>query len=90
MSKKDLLQEGLKGGLNRLLSPTTSTSDSKVDSKASASAKPAKEKAVHCNFLIDKSIHTRMKYLAIEKEMSLREIVNVAMREYLERNEKKR
>lgn len=88
MSKKDLLQEGLKGGLNGLLSPTTSTNDTKAESKAEA--KPAKEKAVHCNFLIDKSIHTRMKYLAIEKEMSLREIVNVAMREYLERNEKKR
>lgn len=84
MSKKDLLQEGLKGGLNGLLSPTTSTNDNKAESKVAA--KPAKEKAVHCNFLIDKSIHTRMKYLAIEKEMSLREIVNEAMREYLERN----
>jgi|MGYP000502148741 hypothetical protein len=30
-----------------------------------------------------------MKYLAIDKNMSLREIVNEAMKEYLERNEKK-
>jgi hypothetical protein len=28
-----------------------------------------------------------MKYLAIKKNMSLRDIVNVAMREYLEKNE---
>ena len=44
--------------------------------------------AVHCNFVINKSIHTRMKYLAIEKNMSLRDIVNEAMREYLEKHEK--
>ena len=54
-----------------------------------AAEKQPKEKAVHCNFVIDKSIHTRMKYLAIDKNMSLREIVNEAMKEYLERNEKK-
>jgi len=29
-----------------------------------------------------------MKYLAIEKNMSLRDIVNEAMREYLEKHEK--
>lgn len=36
----------------------------------------------------NKSIHTRMKYLAIEKNMSLRDIVNEAMKEYLEKHEK--
>lgn len=88
MGKSDFLKEGLKGGLNGLLS---STSTAKKEEKVTdaASENPAKEKAVHCNFVIDKSIHTRMKYLAIDKNMSLREIVNVAMREYLERNEKK-
>lgn len=43
---------------------------------------------MHCNFVIDKSVHTRMKFLAIEKNMSLRDIVNEAMREYLEKNGK--
>ena len=47
-----------------------------------------KELAVHCNFVIDKSVHTRMKFLAIEKNMSLRDIVNEAMKEYLEKNGK--
>ena len=75
MGKSDLLKEGLKGGLNGLLTPTSTAKK--------------EEKAVHCNFVIDKSIHTRMKYLAIDKNMSLREIVNEAMKEYLERNEKK-
>ncbi|EXY76652.1 hypothetical protein M124_4443, partial [Bacteroides fragilis str. 3988T(B)14] len=50
--------------------------------------KTEKEPAVHCNFVIDKSVHTRMKFLAIEKNMSLRDIVNEAMKEYLEKNEK--
>lgn len=88
MGKSDLLKEGLKGGLNGLLSPTSTVNKEEKVTDAT-SGKPAKEKAVHCNFVIDKSIHTRMKYLAIDKNMSLREIVNVAMREYLERNEKK-
>lgn len=51
-------------------------------------SKKEKEPAVHCNFVIDKSIHTRMKYLAIEKNMSLRDIVNEAMKEYLAKHEK--
>ena len=42
---------------------------------------------VHCNFVINKSIHTRMKFLAIKKNMSLKDIVNEAMKEYLEKNE---
>lgn len=88
MGKSDLLKEGLKGGLNGLLSPTSTVKKEEKTTDAAAEI-PAKEKAVHCNFVIDKSIHTRMKYLAIDKNMSLREIVNVAMREYLERNEKK-
>ena len=33
------------------------------------------------------SIHTRMKYLAIKKGMSLRDIVNEAMTEYLKRHD---
>ena len=52
------------------------------------SSKTEKEPAVHCNFVIDKSVHTRMKFLAIEKNMSLRDIVNEAMKEYLEKNGK--
>lgn len=56
--------------------------------KETAPAKAEKEPAVHCNFVIDKSVHTRMKFLAIEKNMSLRDIVNEAMREYLEKNGK--
>lgn len=88
MGKSDLLKEGLKGGLDGLLSPTSSVKKEEKSTEIT-SEKSAKEKAVHCNFVIDKSIHTRMKYLAIDKNMSLREIVNVAMRECLERNEKK-
>ena len=84
MGKSDLLKDSMKGGLDGLLSPT-------IKSRTEKPAVPVsgkKEPAVHCNFVIDKSIHTRMKYLAIEKGMSLKDIVNEAMREYLERNGK--
>lgn len=69
------MKNGMKSGLDGLLSST------KKDPQK-------KEPAVHCNFVIDKSVHTRMKFLAIEKNMSLRDIVNEAMKEYLEKNGK--
>lgn len=84
MGKGDLLKDSMKGGLEGLLSPTAKSRTEKQTVAISGK----KEPAVHCNFVIDKSIHTRMKYLAIEKGMSLKDIVNEAMREYLERNGK--
>ena len=81
MGKSDLLKDGMKSGLDGLLSSTKKS----PQKKETAPAKAEKEPAV---FVINKSIHTRMKYLAIEKNMSLRDIVNEAMREYLEKHEK--
>lgn len=74
----------MKSGLDGLLSSTKNSP--RQEQPASATAE--KETAVHCNFVINKSIHTRMKFLAIEKNMSLKDIVNEAMKEYLEKNEK--
>jgi predicted HicB family RNase H-like nuclease len=84
MAKANSLKDSMKGGLNALLTSTTP----KEAPATTQSTAPKKETAVHCNFVINKSIHTRMKYLALEKNMSLRDIVNQAMTEYLERNEK--
>ena len=84
MGKSDLLKDGMKRGLDGLLTSPKKT----PQKKETAPAKSEKEPAVHCNFVIDKSVHTRMKFLAIEKNMSLRDIVNEAMREYLEKNGK--
>lgn len=83
MSKRDLLKDGMKGGLNGLLSSTNKVTEEQT-SKASGTTS---EVPVHCNFLINKSIHIRMKYLAIKKGMTLRDIVNEAMNEYLQRND---
>lgn len=83
MAKKDLTGD-MKSGLDGLLSSTKRT----VSEKPQAAPVAKKEPAVPCNFVIDKSIHTRMKYLAIDKNMSLRDIVNEAMREYLEKHGK--
>lgn len=85
MGKRDLLKDSMKGGLNSLLS---STAPSYTEDKP-AKVATEKETAVHCNFLINKSVHTRMKYLAIDKNMSLKDIVNEAMKEYLDKYEKK-
>ncbi|GAB0483131.1 Uncharacterised protein [Alistipes sp. cv1] len=84
MGKQDLLKDSMKTGLDGLLSPT------KTAAREKRTVAPAAEKetAVHCNFVINKSIHTRMKFLAIEKNMSLKDIVNEAMKEYLEKNGK--
>ena len=87
MSKNNELKEGLRGGLDSLFS---STSSAKAE-PAEAPEAPArsKEKAVHCNFVIDRSIHTRMKYLALDLNKSLKEAVNDALLEYLEQHEGK-
>ena len=86
MGKSDQLKNSMKGGLNGLITSTASaTREEKTTSNASEV-----EKAVHCNFVIKKSIHTRMKYLAIDKNMSLKDIVNAAMEEYLNKYEIKR
>lgn len=81
MGKSDLLKDSMKSGLDGLLSSTKKS----PQKKETTSVKTEKEPAVHCNFVIDKSVHTRMKFLAIEKNMSLRDIVNEAMKEYLEK-----
>ena len=83
MAKKDLTGD-MKSGLDGLLSPTKKTAGEKRQEAPTTK----KEPAVHCNFVIDKSIHTRIKYLAIDKNMSLRDIVNEAMKEYLEKHGK--
>lgn len=84
MSKSDSLKDGMKSGLDGLLS-STRKSPSK---KEPVPVKTEKEPAVHCNFVINKSIHTRMRLLSIEKGMALKDIVNEAMTEYLEKNGK--
>lgn len=86
MGKSDQLKNSMKGGLNGLLSSTAPVVNEEKPSKTSSE----NEKAVHCNFVIKKSIHTRMKYLAIDKNMSLKDIVNAAMEEYLDKYETKR
>ena len=87
MNKSDKLKNSMKGGLNGLLSSTAK--EEKTDMQNTGYS-TQKEKAVHCNFIINKSIHTRMKYLAIEKDMSLKDIVNKAMEEYLDKYETKK
>ena len=89
MSKSSMLKEGMKGGLNGLLSSTKKPSKEQIATETDTpqSVSETTEVPVHCNFLINKSIHTRMKYLAIKKGMSLRGIVNEAMTEYLKRHD---
>lgn len=55
MSKSDSLKNGMRSGLDGLLSSTGKS----TQKKEPAPVKAEKEPAVHCNFVIDKSIHTR-------------------------------
>lgn len=87
MGKSSMLEEGMKGGLNGLLSSTKKPTKEQKPTEAVSAPSVDAEIPVHCNFLINKSIHTRMKYLAIKKGMSLRDIVNEAMTEYLKRHD---
>jgi hypothetical protein len=96
MSKSESLKDGIAGGLNGLLSSTIASpqkpaSSPKASTKRSdkkAKASEPKDTFVYCNYLISKSTHDRMKHLAIEKNISLRQMVNEAMLAYLKKNEK--
>ena len=56
MGKSDLLKDSMKSGLDGLLSSTKKS----PQKKEATPLKTEKEPAVHCNFVIDKSVHTRM------------------------------
>lgn len=65
-NKKDLkssMAAGITGGLDSLIQPTAAIQEPE---------QPKKEKAVHCNFVINQSIHTRLKTLAIRKGVTLK------------------
>ena len=69
MSKSDSLKNGMRSGLDGLLSSTGKS----TQKKEPAPVKTEKEPAVHCNFVIDKSIHTRMKYCLLYTSPSPRD-----------------
>ena len=80
-NKKDLkssMAHGMSSGLDSLIQPTT---------KIQEQEQPQKEKAVHCNFVINQSIHARLKPLAIRKGGTLKDVIQEAALEYLDRNE---
>ena len=76
MSKSSMLKEGMKGGLNGLLSSTKKPSKEQIVTETT----PAPPVSVSETTEV-------MKYLAIKKGMSLRDIVNEAMTEYLKRHD---
>lgn len=80
-NKKDLkssMAYGMNSGLDSLIQPTT---------KIQEPEQPQKEKAVHCNFVINQSIHTRLKTLAIRKGVTLKDVIQEASIEYLKKYE---
>ena len=80
-NKKDLkssMAHGLNSGLDSLIQPTT---------KIQEPEHLQKERAVHCNFVINQSIHTRLKTLAIRKGITLKEAIQEAALEYLNKYE---
>ena len=79
--KKDLRNDmihGLNNKLDSLIQPTAYTPEPE---------QPKKEKAVHCNFVINQSIHTRLKTLAIRKGITLKDAIQEAALEYLNKYE---
>ena len=79
MAKSEQLKDSMKGGLNGLITSTMST---KEEQKTGPTEK---ERDVDCNSVRKKHLHTRMKYMAIDRDMSLKDMVNEAMSEYLEK-----
>jgi hypothetical protein len=79
----------MKGGLNGLISSTSETPSipHKMTTSDDSTIEKPTGQAVHCNFVIDRSIHSRMKLLSISRGKSLKTIINEAMVEYLDKYE---
>lgn len=80
-NKKDLkssMAHGLNSGLDSLIQSTTHIQEPE---------EPKKEKAIHCNFVINQSIHIRLKTLAIRKGVTLKDVIQEAALEYLDKYE---
>jgi hypothetical protein len=89
MSKVNSLKDSIHGGLNGILTSTAGKANPhRPDTHTDASRHMDTDPVVNCNFPIHKSIHRRMKILAVEKGISLRQMVNEAMLAYLKKNEK--
>ena len=76
-NKKDLknsIAAGMTGGLDSLIQPTAPFQEP---------GQPKKEKAVHCNFVINQSIHTQ----AIRKGVTLKDVIQEAALNYLNKYE---
>ncbi|KAA6320082.1 hypothetical protein EZS27_030100 [termite gut metagenome] len=74
MSKKETLKNNMRTGLDALIRSTEIEKDVPVTDKA--------EKYVPCNFLVLKKHHTRLKMLALQRETSLKAIVEEAFELY--------
>ena len=86
MKKPDLLKESVSHGLAGILTATAPAENpGKRTPKGApdASAAHAKEPAVHCNFLIEKSLHRKLKHLSVDLQVSLRDLVREAMTDCL-------
>jgi predicted HicB family RNase H-like nuclease len=74
MAKKEDLKRRMGTGIDALI---RSTEDEKE-----ASVTDDKEKDVRCNFIMSKKYHTRLKMLALQRETSLKAIVEDAFALY--------
>jgi hypothetical protein len=88
MGKANALKDNMKGGISGLLQTAHRATSEQTLVGRTDEASASREPGVHCNFVMDKSIHIRMKYLALDKNMSLRDVVSEALKEYLKSNGK--
>ena len=79
MAKKNDLKNSMSGGLMGGL-------DGLIQSTSGKQEKPEKEKAVHCNFVMNEMFHKKLKVIAVRKSMTLKEALQEAITDYLEKN----
>lgn len=77
MAKKNDLKNSMSGGLVGGL-------DGLIQSTSGKQEKP--EKAVHCNFVMNEMFHKKLKVIAVRKGMTLKEALQEAITDYLEKN----
>lgn len=79
MKQKDL-KNRLKGGLDELLQPTITEETNNKSENIPQQKK--KDRITRCNFLMEKSYHTKLKKLASDKEVSMKDALKEALNLY--------
>ncbi|OAV72537.1 hypothetical protein Barb6_01035 [Bacteroidales bacterium Barb6] len=82
MGKKEDLKQRMQGGMESLIRSTVKDDDAGENSRNTVPTGEEKEKEVHCNFVMPKGLHKKLKMVAAQKDVKLKTVLQEALEGY--------